>query len=579
MFFAPLLKPPKLLSSLCIFSLKCCTYLELRILYSAIDQVVPAPHGGSVHVTSVAEGLSRSRSRGSRPGIAGSNRPVSTGRRGMVADVTTAGRSPLAIASCSRRQASRPALKPDAIIERYYNFGGEGMLAAREIGAVAVLEVNAPVVDPPGSIKPWIDRMLIVQPLRRWRDWQCRAADLIVTPSASILPADVPPPRVLETEWGADTDRFHPGARGDVPFSRHQGDTVAIFVSAFRAWHGAIHLVEAIRQLRARGRRDIKAVLIGDGPELSRVRQAAEGLEGVTLTGALPHSDIPASLAAADIGVAPFDIAAHAPLRWEFYWSPLKIFEYMASGLPVIAPRIDRLTRIFRDGREGIFYDPTEPGSLALALERLADPSVRSGLGTAARDRAVDRFSWRSHCQALIAPSGSHAMRILIATDAFPPVSGGSGWSTYELARGLRAKGHHLVVVEPYAEDPPQSYDGFDVMGFPARAPRVPFVRNYFRNERLYRRLATYLSTRIREERIDVIHAQHELTGPASVRAAQDDGHPSVVTVRDYWPLCYWNDLVRDPSAGPYLPRLLAGRHDEVSAAACRSGVSADHPR
>ncbi len=373
----------------------------MRILYSAIDQVVPAPHGGSVHVTSVAEGLS---ALGHEVHVLASPAPTAPF---PPSEVVWWPMSPplgdrrlrLLRAPDVKRRAR--ALKPDAIIERYYNFGGEGMLAAREIGAVAVLEVNAPVVDPPGSIKPWIDRMLVVQPLRRWRDWQCRAADLIVTPSASILPADVPPPRVLETEWGADTDRFHPGARGNVPFSRQQGDTVAIFVSAFRAWHGAIHLVEAIRQLRARGRRDIKAVLIGDGPELSRVRHAAEGLEGVTLTGALPHRDLPASLAAADIGVAPFDIAAHAPLRWEFYWSPLKIFEYMASGLPVIAPRIERLTRIFRDGREGIFYDPAEPGSLALALERLADPSVRSSLGAAARDRAVDRFSWRSHCQAL----------------------------------------------------------------------------------------------------------------------------------------------------------------------------------
>ena len=211
----------------------------------------------------------------------------------------------------------------------------------------------------------------------------------------------MPAARVLETEWGADTDRFHPGATGRVPFARTAGDTVAVFVGAFRAWHGAIHLVEAIRELRARGRSDIKAVLIGDGPELSRVRQAAEGIDGVTITGALPHSEIPASLAAADIGVAPFDVSAHAPLRLEFYWSPLKIFEYMASGLPVIAPRIERLTRIFRDGREGMLYDPAQQGSLAAALERLASPALRSELGAAARARAVEQFSWRSHCQAL----------------------------------------------------------------------------------------------------------------------------------------------------------------------------------
>jgi len=145
-------------------------------------------------------------------------------------------------------------------------------------------------------------------------------------------------------------------------------------------------------------------------------------------------------------------------------------------------------------------------------------------------------------------------MRILIATDAFPPVAGGSGWSTYELARGLRSRGHHLVIVQPCSERRPSSFDGFEVIGFPVAAPPVPFVRNYVRNERLYGRLGAYLATVIRHARIDLIHAQHELTGPASVRAAKQTGIPSVCTVRDYWPLCYWSDLVRDPCAGDTCP-------------------------
>src|SRR5687767_907372 len=120
-----------------------------------------------------------------------------------------------------------------------------------------------------------------------------------------------------------------------------------------------------------------------------------------------------------------------------------------------------------------------------------------------------------------ITPCGRHAnMRILIATDAFPPVSGGSGWSTYELARGLRARGHHIVIVQPYDERLPTAYGGFNVIGFPASAPSAPFVRNYFRNERLYRRLSSFLTGLIGREQIDLIHAQHELTGPASIRAA-----------------------------------------------------------
>lgn len=147
-------------------------------------------------------------------------------------------------------------------------------------------------------------------------------------------------------------------------------------------------------------------------------------------------------------------------------------------------------------------------------------------------------------------------MRILIATDAFPPISGGSGWSTYELARGLRTRGHDIVVVRTYSErDPiPADYDGFAVSGFPAFAPRVPFLRNYVRNERLYQRLSQHLVNVVKKEKIDLIHAQHVLTGPPSVMAARRAGIPSVCTVRDYWPVCYWGDVLADPEAGIVCP-------------------------
>lgn len=292
------------------------------------------------------------------------------------------------------------AIRPHAIIERYYNFGGEGITAGAAVGATTLLEVNAPVIDHAGSLKGRLDRALIVEPMRRWREHICRLADVIVTPSAAILPRGTPPARILELEWGADTDRFRPGAPGPAPFERRT-PTVAIFAGAFRNWHGAIHLARAIRELRARGRRDIGAVFVGDGPELGRVRAEAAGLDDVVFTGAIPHAAMPAALSQADIGVAPFDPGAHRALSLGFYWSPLKIFEYMAAGLPVVAPRVDRIPTLVGHEREGILYDPAERAALASALERLADPALRQLLGAAARGRAVREYSWRAHCEAI----------------------------------------------------------------------------------------------------------------------------------------------------------------------------------
>jgi glycogen synthase len=148
-------------------------------------------------------------------------------------------------------------------------------------------------------------------------------------------------------------------------------------------------------------------------------------------------------------------------------------------------------------------------------------------------------------------------MRILVPTDAFPPVCGGSGWSTYELARGLRLRGHEVSIVHVHAGAPAEhgrSYDGFRVRAIGAPAPSVPFLRNYFKNERLWVRAAAALRDIAVETRAEVIHAQHVLTSPAAVAAGAGLRVPVVCTVRDYWPLCYWGTLIHDPAATTLCP-------------------------
>ena len=139
-------------------------------------------------------------------------------------------------------------------------------------------------------------------------------------------------------------------------------------------------------------------------------------------------------------------------------------------------------------------------------------------------------------------------MRILIPTDAFPPVCGGSGWSTYELARGLRGRGHEVAIVQPVPGEvgiTETVYDGFTVRRFGAAAPDIPYVRNYYKSERLTRSLAVYLGTLLRREHYEIVHAQHVMTTVAAIDAAKLARVPAVATVRDYWPVCYWSDLLR----------------------------------
>ena len=154
-------------------------------------------------------------------------------------------------------------------------------------------------------------------------------------------------------------------------------------------------------------------------------------------------------------------------------------------------------------------------------------------------------------------------MRVLLATDSFPPNCGGSGWSTYELARGLRTRGHQIEIVHTAtgtAAGPfNRTYDDFTVTGFGVSAPDVPYVRNYFKNERLYPKVTDLLLDRIRRGSFELVHGQHVMTAVPAVAAAARAGIPSVVTVRDYWPVCYWSDLIHTREGLSLCPACSAG--------------------
>jgi len=142
-------------------------------------------------------------------------------------------------------------------------------------------------------------------------------------------------------------------------------------------------------------------------------------------------------------------------------------------------------------------------------------------------------------------------MNVLLVTDSFPPVCGGSGWSTYELGAGLRTRGHHVIVAKVTAGGSGSSewteYDGLRVAQFHFYAPPLPGVRNYFKNERLYARLTPWIEALIAEHGIDVVHGQHVLSTPPAIEAARRAAVVSVATVRDYWPVCYRTDLLHTP--------------------------------
>jgi glycosyltransferase involved in cell wall biosynthesis len=305
------------------------------------------------------------------------------------------------------------ALGPDVLIERYYNFAGAGMWVARRLGIPSILEVNALIVDPPQVFKRRLDDRL-GRPMRRWALAQCRWADRIVTPLHTTVPAEITRAKIIELPWGANVDRFtiddvrltiESPIQNRVPLgeSKIQNPTTVVFLGSFRAWHGVLDFVRAAGLLLAEGR-DCQFLLIGDGPERAAAERLAATWPGrFTFTGAVAYDAVPQLLAGAAIGVAPFNTTSHQALRAAgFFWSPLKVYEYMAAGLPVVTAALHPLNQVIRDRQEGTLFVEGDVPGLANAIKRLLDdPIAAQAMGRRARDRVVAHYSWARHCEAL----------------------------------------------------------------------------------------------------------------------------------------------------------------------------------
>lgn len=162
-------------------------------------------------------------------------------------------------------------------------------------------------------------------------------------------------------------------------------------------------------------------------------------------------------------------------------------------------------------------------------------------------------------------------MNILIATDVFPPNSGGSGWSTFHLARALQERGHRTEIVLPKPGlDGTQTrkFEGLDVVEVGYGASRLPGVRAWQRTRALEKTLSAYLAARAGE--FELIHAQHQLSISAAIAAKRTAQIPVVSTVRDYWAVCVYGTLWRDNSICPIcrggeITRCLAQRYGRAA--------------
>jgi len=296
---------------------------------------------------------------------------------------------------------------PDAIYERYSLCATAGGRLARALGVPHLLEVNAPLSDEEEAY-----RGLVLKRLTRTLERRIlRGADRVFIVSAGLRrfarALGVRDERVEVLPNGVDLERFHPGRDGSSVRRALGWDEsfVVGFAGTLKAWHGTEILVDAFARLHA-ARPRARLLLVGHGPMRKSLekRLARAGLSGVAhFTGEVTHEAVADHLAAADVLVAPYTPSER------FYFSPLKLYEYMALGKPVVASDIGQLAEVLDPGANALLVPPGDVEALEAALERLErDPALAHRLAGEAARTARENHSWARNAHRIM----SSALRL-----------------------------------------------------------------------------------------------------------------------------------------------------------------------
>ncbi|MFP5316104.1 MAG: glycosyltransferase family 4 protein [Actinomycetes bacterium] len=272
----------------------------------------------------------------------------------------------------------------DAVYERYSLFSDALARVTAGLRVPGFLEVNAPLIDEQRTHRTLHDEAAAGRTLRV----QVAAA------ARTVCVSDPVAGWVRERVDGRHHDRIRTVANGvNVrrirPSAEAPGKPVVAFVGTLKPWHGVDTLIEA----QASGSRGWSLRIVGDGPQGPRLRALAAEVEAdVEFTGSVPPESVPALLAGCSIAAAPYPDTKDAG---DQYFSPLKIYEYCAAGLPVVASRVGQVPHIIDDGVTGLLVEPSDPFALAEAIDGLAAaPLARAAMSAAARRAATQRHSW-----------------------------------------------------------------------------------------------------------------------------------------------------------------------------------------
>ncbi len=269
-------------------------------------------------------------------------------------------------------------------------FQTNGLKLAQKLGVPSVLFVDAPYV---WESKKWgVHRFGWEWFAKRWGDSHpCRNADLVLVVSEevkkAVLELGVDESRILVTPCTVSQKMFDQAKGSEVREILSLIDDFVIgWVGSFRKFHSLDLLVDAFREVSA-SIPHAKLLLVGDGPERIRLQEKIDefGLnEKVIFSGNIPHNEIHSYISSFDVAVLPSES------NEGFHYSPLKLREFFAAGVPVIASAVGDVETVIKQSEGGWLVPPGSKESIAEKITMIEqDRAAINSVGAKARKYSI----------------------------------------------------------------------------------------------------------------------------------------------------------------------------------------------
>ncbi len=294
--------------------------------------------------------------------------------------------------------------KPDFLYQHHADFNYSGTILKRKLGLPFFLQCE--------SVQFWIKekwgKLYFKKLLRDIEEIQWHQADAIFVISEEVkkhmIYYGADGKKIYVNSSSVNPDVFRPDIDGTEIKERYNlvGKYVIGFTGTFAPWHGVEILAKSVKLITQRIP-DAIVFFVGDGmlrPKIEEILKSDNVENKAIITGMQPFELMPKFIAACDVVVSP---CVQTDNSTEFFNSPIKLFEYLGMGKPIVASKVGQQSYVIENEINGLHCQQKSPEDLAETIFKLyKDPDLSRRISNQARREAVEKYNWINNSKRII---------------------------------------------------------------------------------------------------------------------------------------------------------------------------------